>query len=177
MLQNYNKWQVLRVFFDRPFAEGGFQLREMSRLVKLAPTSVKNYLQELKEEGLIAERKNRVGYPTYCAQRDNPHFKFYKKIDLLARLQSSGLLSYLQEKALPQVIILFGSAARGEDTEHSDIDLFVQAKPEKVDVEKYEKKLSRRIQVFFEPDLKTLSKELKNNIINGIILSGYVKVF
>ena len=67
MLQNYNKWKVLGLFFDDPLPEGGgFQLREISRKVKIAPTSVKNYLKELETEGLILKSKHRVhGFPLY----------------------------------------------------------------------------------------------------------------
>lgn len=178
MLQNYNKWKVLQVFFNTPLAEGGRQLREISRKIGLAPPSVKNYLTKLKQEQLVVEKKNRVlGHPVYTANRDHDAFKFYKKIDCLARIKESGLLQELQDKFLPSVIILFGSAARGEDTEHSDIDLFIGAKEEKIKLDKYEKVLARHINLFFDPDFHQLSKELRNNLLNGIILSGYVKVY
>lgn len=178
MLQNYNKWKVLEVFFDEPLAEGGHQLREISRKVKLAPLSVKNYLMELKSEGLILEKKNRIqGHPTYWANRENELFLLYKKTNTILKLKESGLLDYLYDSCLPQVILLFGSAARGEDTEQSDIDLFLQASPVKLNLTKYEKILKREINLFFEEDFPQLSKELKNNLLNGIILKGYLKVF
>ncbi|MEK6900774.1 MAG: nucleotidyltransferase domain-containing protein [Nanoarchaeota archaeon] len=178
MLQNYNKWKVLQPFFDAPLAEGGLQLREISRKVKLAPPSVKNYLHDLQKENLILERKHRLqSHPVYVAHRDDVNFKFYKKIDLIFRLKQSGLLQDIQNKCLPSAIIIFGSAARGEDTEYSDIDLFVGAKELTINVDKYEKVVHRRISLFFEEDFKKLSKELKNNILNGILLYGYVKVF
>ena len=80
MLQNYNKWAVLRLFFDEPLAE--FQLRETSRRVRLAPVSVKRYLEELAKEGLIIKSKHRIHkYPIYKADRDNESFKFFKKIN------------------------------------------------------------------------------------------------
>ena len=47
MLQNYNKYKVLKIFFEDPQPEGiGFQLREISRKINLAPISVKRYLEE-----------------------------------------------------------------------------------------------------------------------------------
>ena len=43
---------------------------------------------------------------------------------------------------------------------------------------KYDKKgLNRKINIFFEDNFSRLSKELKNNILNGIKLYGYLKVF
>ena len=178
MLHNYNKWKVLQVFFDAPLAEGGIQLRELSRNADLAPTSVKNYLSELEKERLILERKTRAqGYPVYAANRDHDSYKFYKKIDLLLRIKTSGLLRDLQDTFMPGAIILFGSAARGEDTEQSDIDLFVEAKKENFETDRYEKILRRKINLLFERDFHKLSKELKNNLLNGTILYGYEKVF
>ncbi|MBI2665287.1 nucleotidyltransferase domain-containing protein, partial [Candidatus Woesearchaeota archaeon] len=123
MLQNYNKWKVFQQFFDSPLSE--LQLREISRNIKLSLPSVKNYLIELEKDGLILKKKNRVqGYPVYLANRDSAKFLFYKKLDILERISNSGMLDELYDHFLPKVIILFGSASRGEDVEGSDIDLF-----------------------------------------------------
>jgi hypothetical protein len=51
------------------------------------------------------------------------------------------------------------------------------AKEEKIDLDKFEKILNRKINLFFSEDFSRLSKELRNNIINGVILKGYLKVF
>jgi predicted nucleotidyltransferase len=179
MLQKDNRNKVLSVFFEDPLPEGiGFQLREISRNVKIAPPSVKNYLLELEKENLIIKSKHRIyGYPVYLASRDNENFKFLKRIDNITKIKESNLLEHIYEKCMPNVIILFGSCANGEDLKNSDIDLFIQAKEEKLDLSKYEKVLNKRINLFFNNDFNKLSKELKNNILNGIILKGYLKVF
>ncbi len=177
MLQNYNKWKVLQVFFDHPLAEGGWQLREISRKIRLAPPSIKNYLRELRKERLILQKKDRNGNPRYYARRDDDLFKFYRKLDIVQRIKYTGLLQELQEKCLPTAIILFGSTARGEDTETSDVDIYLGSKKVEINLEKFEKELRRKVNLLFEDDFHKLSKELKNNILNGIILYGYVKVF
>lgn len=76
-------------------------------------------------------------------------------------------------------IIVFGSYARGEDTEDSDIDLYVEtSSKKKPNLKKYEDRLKREIQLFVYKDIhKIKNKELANNIINGIALNGYVEVF
>ena len=71
---------------------------------------------------------------------------------------------------------MFGSCAKAAFTEKSDIDIFVEAKGSKLDIGLYEKKLNRKINLLFESNINNLSKELKNNIINGIILYGFVKI-
>ena len=97
MLQNYNKWAVLKLFFYDPLPE--FQLREISRKVNLAPISVKRYLEELVKERLIIKSKHRIHrYPVYKANRDNENFKFFKKLNTLIVIRESGLLEFLNNE-------------------------------------------------------------------------------
>ena len=179
MLQKDNRYRILRIFFEDPLPKGiGFQLRELSRKADIAPPSVKKYLTELKKEGFIVKVKHRIhGYPVYYPNRDNDNFKFLKKFDTLMKLKESGLLEYLSESCMPDVIVLFGSSANGEDLKDSDIDLFVASKDEKLSLDKFEKCLNRKINILFSDSFSRMSKELKNNIINGVILKGYLKVF
>lgn len=179
MLKKDNRYRILRVFFENPVPKGiGFQLREISRKINLAPKSVKQYLDELEKEGLIIKAKHRIyNYPVYYASRDNEYFKFLKKIDAMRTIKESGLLQYLKDSCMPEAIVLFGSASKGEDVKDSDIDLFLLCKERKLDLKKYENELSRTINIFFSKNFNKISKELKNNVINGIILDGYLRVF
>ena len=179
MLQKYNKWKVLKVFFENPIMkDAGFQLREISRIASLATTSVKLYLNEMVDEGLIIRTKHRLfTYPVYQANFDSMEFRFLKKIDTIIALRESGLIEYLENQCMPDVIILFGSASKGEDTMESDMDLFLVSKERKLDLLEFETKIKRNISLLFSGDFGELSKELKNNIINGVILKGYLKVF
>jgi len=174
MLQNYNKYRVLSLFFDSP--QSNFYIRDIGRKLKLAVTSVTNYLIELTKDGFLIKTEKGL-YPSYKANRDYENFTFYKKIHNLIKIRDSSLINYIEDNFLPNSIILFGSYSRGEDIETSDIDIFVESKGGKINVEKYEKMLNRKINIFFEDAFNKLSKELKNNIINGIKLDGYLKVF
>ena len=78
---------------------------------------------------------------------------------------------------MPDVIILFGSASKGEDIMESDIDLFLISRERELDILDFETKLKRNISLLFSENFGELSNELKNNIINGVILKGYLKVF
>lgn len=173
MIQNYNRYRVLQLYFDSPRKE--FQLREMSRMLKLGLPSVRNHIKALEKEKFVKKVKV-VAYSFYKADI-NSRFKLYKITNALIRIFESGLISYINDKCMPDTIILFGSASRGEDIEESDIDIFVQSPEKKLDLEKYEKVLNRKIVPFFEEKFSKLSKELRNNIINGIKLSGYLKIF
>lgn len=174
MLSEYNGWKVLAAFFNNPLKE--FGLRELSREIELAPKSVKNYLKEFINKNIII-KKIRNKLPTYKANRENQDFLLYKRINNQEILNESGLIKFIYDSCLPNTIILFGSFSRGEDIENSDVDLYVQSKEKRLELEKYEKLINRRINIFFSSDFNKLSSELKNNIINGIILKGYLKVF
>jgi len=151
-------------------------MREISRRTKITQPSVINHLNALLKEGLILREKKGI-YPTYKANRDIELFKLYKKIDIMLKIKQTSLVDYIYDSCSPDAIILFGSGSNGDDTENSDIDLFVQAPEKKLNLLQYEKKLNRKINIFFEENFSKLSKELKNNILNGIIIRGYIKVF
>ena len=56
------------------------------------------------------------------------------------------------------------------------MDIFVQAKESSLDLDKFEKKLKHKINIFFETNLEKLSPELFNNIVNGVKLRGFLKI-
>ena len=174
MIQKYVRYRILQEFFDYPTKE--FHIREIGRRVKLTQPAVTNHLKALVREGLILKEKKGL-YPTFKADRDKVLFKIYKRNDIILRMQENGCIGCIYDTFLPNAIFLFGSASRGEDTEESDIDIFVEAKEKKINLEKYEKILKRKISLFFQEEFTNLSNELKNNILNGIVLKGYLKVF
>jgi predicted nucleotidyltransferase len=93
------------------------------------------------------------------------------------RLYEIGLIDYLEKKLVPETIILFGSIRKGEYDNESDIDIFVAStKKAKLDLKKFEKILGHEIQIFIEKDINDLQVHLKNNVVNGIKLSGYFKI-
>ena len=160
--------KVLQVFFDNPTPQGGYYLRELSRKASLAPTSVKNHLQTLINQGLVVAKQHRVhDYDTYYAS-ENQAFRFHKSQYTLYQLQEA--VNYIQESTLADCIILFGSASRGEDTPQSDIDLYVQAPQTDLQLTTYENVLNRKINVLFQESFENFSRELKNNLVNGILV-------
>lgn len=174
LLQDYNLYRVLNVFFDDPVKDS--QLREISRIIKLHHKSVSIYIKKLLQLNLIKENKKTL-YKSYNANTENERFKKYKKTFNQIKIYESGLVDYLEEKIMPNCMVMFGSYAKGTDIKTSDIDLFVEAKEEKIELDLFEKKMGRKIHLVFEREFKDLSKELKNNIINGVTLQGSLRVF
>lgn len=174
MLDKYNRYKLLKLFLDSPTES--FRLREISRLTNLSPPSVMVYLKEFEKNGLIRKQIKR-NVPFYTAIRDKTSFILYKKLSILFELNNIGLVDYIWDKISPEAIVLYGSFSRGESLENSDIDLFILGKEGKLDLDDYENKLRKKIHLLFKESLKEIPNELKNNIFNGIILRGYLRVF
>lgn len=163
----------MQQFFDNP--RKAFLIRELSRETRLAQTAVRQHLKALIAEGLVSKDKRGL-YPSFKANREDPSYRLLKSQNLVLRLHQAGLVESLEKALYPACIVLFGSVSRGEDTEESDIDLFVQAKRARISLGSFEKVLKRKINLLFEPDIKAMSPELLNNLANGVVIYGYLKV-
>lgn len=168
-----NAYRILEHFINYPTQD--FTIRGIARYLKLSHATVLKYIGILEEIGFIRKKSGALN-PTYFANTQNQKYKFYKKNYLVSKLMDTGLVDYIQKKSFPSSIILFGSGAKGTFTENSDIDIFVEATESELNITKYENKLNRKINLLFEPGLDNLSQELKNNIINGVVLYGFIKV-
>jgi len=174
MTLDCSRYRVLKEFFQRPLKD--FHMRELARQTHLAQPSVSNHLAVLVGEGFIRKEKKWL-YPTYRADLENARFRAYKKADTLIMLEDSGIIDHLYSSCMPDAIVLFGSASLGEDTEESDIDIFLICKKKRLDLKRYEIQMNRKISVFFCDDFMKLSKELRNNVLNGIVLKGYITAY
>ena len=178
MLQKSSTLKTAEIFFLNPTKE--HYLMDISRNIGLSHTSVKKNLDKLIKLGLIneiIERKGTRKFPLYKSNTDNNLFKRYKITYNISSILESNLIDFIEKKLTPRSIVLFGSYARGEDVESSDIDLFVECKKEELNPEKFEKKLGRKIELHFNENFTSYPKELKNSIINGITLSGFLEVY
>lgn len=176
MLQKSSIFKTAGLFFTNPTKQTN--LADISRNIKLAHTSVKKNLDKLVKLGLITEsieKKGRRRFPYYTANLDNKAFKKYKITHNLSSILESKLIEFIEEKLMPKSIVLFGSYLRGEDIETSDIDIFVECKKEEINLSLFEKKLRRKIELHFNDNFNSYPKELKNNIINGIVLGGFLE--
>ncbi|MFQ6061131.1 MAG: nucleotidyltransferase family protein [Thermoplasmata archaeon] len=172
MYQKWNRYRILTAFFDE--ANRKWQLRQLERKVGIGLPSVKNHDEALLKEGLLRvdEEGSYRGYRESMGEM----YRTYKSSDLLTRLRSSGLVRELEERCAPNRIVLYGSGADGRDDERGDIDIFVESKERRIDLERYEGELHRTISLLFEPDARKLNPELRNTIANGIVLSGFLRV-
>ncbi len=176
MLQKYNILKTAKVFFDEPTKS--HYLIEISRKTKTAHTSVKNHLNILLKEKIIIKEIEKRGTRKFPLYRANINHSEYRKLKTVSnQILIQDLISYLSDTLLPKCIILFGSYSRGEDLETSDIDIYIQCTEKHINLEKYEKILKRKIQLHCRKNFDDFPAELKNNIINGLILCGYLQVY
>ena len=158
----------LGVFFEDCYRE--YSVREYSRLVKISPPSASKILKEFEKEGLLLSRIDRRN----LLFRVNGESKVMKDLSRIYwEIKLRSLLEHL-EKNFPTAIVLFGSLSKLESKENSDIDLLFLGAKKELNLEKFEKKLKRKIQVFFYESLDKINKELRLNVFNGYILRGYL---
>jgi predicted nucleotidyltransferase len=171
--------KILEVFFEEPLESHYF--REIVRKSKVSPNIVQRQIRAMIKSKLIRYKGKQGNMKFYSANRDNSEFIYLKKLNNLKRIYQSRLIEKLDELLSPKAIVLFGSYSQGYDVENSDIDLLVIVeKTSKISdkaLKNIEHQLHRKISLHIVQDFSKLSPELKNNMLNSVLLQGYHKVF
>ena len=173
------KWTKLQVeIFSLLCLKAGESLsqREIAKILKVSPTAVGNSIKKLIDSQLIkVEKTKTINFISF--NRDERRAFELKRAENLRNIYTSGLSDYLEVELAGATIILFGSYSMGEDTNTSDIDIAVIGRKEKMlHLREYEKILNREININFYNSWKEIHEHLKNNILNGILLHGYVEL-
>jgi len=137
--------------------------RELAQILKVSPTAIANTVKLLGEKGLIKVKKTKtINFVTF--NRENYKAIELKRVENLKMIYISGLSDFLEEKFPGTTIILFGSYA------------IIGGKDKFLNLEPLENLLKRKININFYSSWKDIHKHLKNNILNGIILTGSVEL-
>ena len=154
-----------------------FNARDLARALDVSQTAIGKSLSKLKEERLIRVSKDKnSGRLSIELERENSKVILLKRAENLRAIYESEIAGYLEEKFPGSAIILFGSYSFGEDTVNSDIDIAVIGfKDKKISLEKHEKFLEKKINVNVYPSFKVIHKNLRDNILNGIVLAGRIE--
>lgn len=176
MIRKDIKMKMKNHFFLNPTVK--LRVRQIEREIKIPLPSVIRYTKELEEEGIL-KSDIIANIKLYSADRTSKHFLLEKKLFNIKYLVSSGLVDYIINKLSNPGIIVYGSFSKGEDTEESDIDLYLESPSKKeINFKMFEKKIQRKVQVFIYKNIHDIeNKNLANNIINGITLNGFIEVF
>lgn len=172
------KLTILGQFFEYPNKK--FSIRELSRILKINHTTVRQYLNKLVKEGFLSVKKEEV-YSFYqlILSEKTLNLKLYYNLE---KIRESNLIQDLKKSYDLPVVVLFGSYASAMDDKTSDVDICLISNVEKeFNAEKYEKKLNRKISLHkFSKEswqkIKKTNPNLINNICNGVVLSGELEV-
>lgn len=159
-----------------PFFEDCYKrinVREYAKLIKVSPPTASKILMEYRKEGLLKRQEER-NYLFFFANTENKLFIDLSKIYWRNRLKE--LAESIEKAAVTPLIILFGSLSKGETTSASDIDIAIISNKKEINLKNFEKDLKRNIQIFWFDSFNKINEELKNNILNGYVLSGRIKI-
>lgn len=167
MAQMNHKWYgILKCFYDSPLS--AFSVRELAKKTKLPSSTVQRYLQEMKKKKIL----NSDG-----TLWDSPSMRFRKAFFMMDKIVDSGLLEHLEFHYKPRVVVVFGGVRKGEYDKNSDVDIFVESDvSEEMNLSKFERKIGHKIDLFVKKSVNDLQVNLRNNVLNGIKLSGYLDV-
>ncbi|MBI2151443.1 nucleotidyltransferase domain-containing protein [Candidatus Woesearchaeota archaeon] len=148
--------------------------RQISKLLEVSPPAVMKSLPGLENENLIKLQQDKETKRwSVELNRDYHKVMQLKRVDNLKQIYEFGLADFLEKEFAGATIILFGSYSRGEDLINSDIDIAIIGRKDKlIELSKYEKLLERKVNLNFYDSFHNIHKSLKENLGNGIILTG-----
>ncbi len=161
-----NFMKVLRLFLKQPSAK--FYGGEVAQMTDLSKAGANFALRDLYVAGLLVqEKKGRLHF--YSLAKDSPIVKQLKVLSTIIDL--GPMIADLKKHALK--ITLYGSAAKGEDTEESDIDVLILTR-EKKEIEKRIGKyvLKKKIQPVIHTPQEWAVLETKNRLFVEQVACG-----
>lgn len=179
MIQLYQKityFKVLELFLKKPYEK--YYLREASRILKMSPMTVSRALKLLTKEKLLKKEKNK-NQILYQGNLEYLPFKHLKIAYNLSWLGKRNVIPFLKEKLSGlSTVVLYGSYAKGENDEKSDLDLLAISAMKSDVSSVLSKKLGREVNILnFTP--AEWNNEAKKNralyldiVTEGIVLFG-----
>ncbi len=166
-------WKILIPIFKYPTK--GLSVRELARQSHITHPTVLNIVKKLSKKNIITiEKLNK----TFLVRGNFENEEFVEMKKLYNILSLKEFVNVITKNYKIDVIMVFGSYSKGIDIENSDIDLYIGYTKTNISEKhlKYiEKKLERKLDIF-SGEINNFSKELKENIINGIKLYGWLKI-
>src|SRR3989338_4003205 len=113
------KLTILKSFFEEPNRK--FSIRELSRILKINHTTVRQYLNKFVKEGFLSVKMEGV-YSFYQLglTKKTLNLKLYYNLE---KIRESNLIQDLEGAYDLPVIVLFGSYSSAMDDKTSDIDI------------------------------------------------------
>lgn len=189
-LLKLNEEKVLNFFYQNKKEE--IHLRELSRVTNIHVQVLSKTLKNLIKNNILKEQK-KANLKLFSLKKNKKVYSLYtlfdvEKIDSLPLLRKEAIKTYLNSlKEIPIFAIIFGSTAKGNFKENSDIDILIVTykKINTKDAEKETKALnSIKITTFqtvfedFEKELKQKQDKVIQSALNtGIPLQNHINYY
>ena len=172
MAHMVHKWDNIDFEIILRLVGGEAHLRQISKEIKVPHSTLSRRLASLRKEQVIdfrLEGKNNKYFikKSLIAKKAAIMAEGYKFIKTLTRYHFlSPIFQDIAEKSKDELIILFGSYAKGIPREDSDIDIYIETKDEKIKEEV--KKINDLINVKtgrFDTEDLLIKEIIKNHVI------------
>ncbi|MEK6861705.1 MAG: nucleotidyltransferase domain-containing protein [Nanoarchaeota archaeon] len=172
-----NKYALLKVIRGIIRENKEFSLRDVARKVKIGPSTAKETLDYLMSQNILDMRI--VGKNHLFKVKSNVLTNQIKILYTVFEIESSGIIEELIKK-IPDIlsIAIYGSTARGDDDDKSDIDLLVIVrKKSNIPTLKNEKFLSRELSITIYTYKEWKDKAEKDKIFYYNVISNSITIY
>ena len=160
-----------------------FHVRDLAKQYKCSTTAITAGVNLLKDYNIINVDEGNIT-TNIQANLDAEAYRNYKLLFNLYKFTRYEIINKLADYFNnPECISIFGSFAKGEDVENSDIDILIISSYEKPNSNDFNKfidmikdEFNREINLYILKSLKESADSFKNALANGIVLQGYLKV-
>ena len=167
---------ILRLLFQKTGCP--LNARAIAINLGVSQPAVSKALPGLETLELIKVERDKIsGRLSIELKRDNKMAVWLKRTDNLKQIYESRIVELLYDEFPSSTIMLFGSYSFGEDTTNSDIDIaIIESKEKNLNLEKFEEKLQRPININYYKSFGDLEKHFLNNLLSGILLKGVIEI-
>ncbi len=175
--QKFTKQEQIVFRFLCIHAGKEFHIRAIARELNVSATGVSKVIRKFERLDLV--KINREFLLRVSLNRNNLKVINMKRIENLQQLYESGFVEFVSDKFPGTTVVVFGSFAFGEDTfvPESDVDIAVIGMKEAdVQISEFEILFKRKINLLFFQDFRKIETNLRDNILNGIVLNGHIEL-
>jgi predicted nucleotidyltransferase len=122
-------WKIMNIFYTGRNKGEGIHLREIARRAKLNENSTSRFLKQLEDEGILKSKKE-GNLKKYTPTKTTKTCQIYsifdnEKYEKLPYKRKEAIKKFLEKIEEPLIILLFGSTAKENYKQESDIDLLL----------------------------------------------------
>ena len=166
MLQKRNDLEIIELLKKEPH-----HIRQIASILNLIPSTVMRILKSLQKEGITDYNKEGKNNKYFLKETPETQIyiyitEYYKLLKILQNTLLRGMIKEFIRYTNGELIVLYGSYAKGNATNKSDIDVYVETKNLKLKQKLQEISEKINIDIGTIDNKSALGKEIiKNHII------------